>query len=407
MEIISLLCLAVVVSIAAKFSKNAGIVAVLFAYVFGIFAVGMKAKDIYAGGWPDNIIFTTLGVCLLFGVANINGTTEKMAKSVVFFARGNRKILPIAFFIFDAILAGSGGGTPLCALLLPLAMTVGVQNSIPPMVMALMSMGGLMVGGLSPLSLNGIVAGGLAAEMGIPYGPIWLAFSIGMTVFSFAAYFLLGGWKLPKDESAAASMEQFDTKQILTMVAILAVLVGALFFKQEISLLAFGLGAILLLFGFAEEKAVIRSMPWNTVLMIAGMSILINVVTTAGGIDWLSEKVSAVMNGITVYPAMTLCGALLGAVSSGTGVAMPTLIPAAGAIAEQMGMNPAGLVCTVIVGINSVVISPLSTIGAMCLSGTPETVDKQKMYNHLLLSAGIITLMNIVLAFVGFYRLFG
>lgn len=406
MEIISLLCLAVVVFIAAKFSKNAGIVAVLFAYVFGIFVVGMKAKDILAG-WPNSIIFTTLGVTLLFGVANLNGTTEKMAKCVVYFARGNRKILPIAFFVFNGILAGSGGGTPLCALLLPLAMTVGVQNDIQPMVMALMSMGGLMVGGLSPLSLNGIVAGGLAAELGVTYGPIWLAYSIGMTVFSFAAYFLLGGWKLQKDESAAATMEHFDTKQILTMVAILIILLGALFFGQDIGLLSFGLGAILVIFNFAEEKAVIKSMPWSTVIMIAGMSILIKVVTTAGGIDWLSEKVSTVMTPVTVYPAIVLSGALLGAVSSGTGVAMPTLIPAAGAIAQTMGISAAGLVCAVTVGINSVVISPLSTIGAMCLTGTPETVDKQKMYNQLLLSAGVITLMNIVLAFVGFYRLFG
>ncbi len=406
MELASLLILAVVVFIAAKFNKNAGIVAVLFAYVFGIFVVGMKAKEVI-GGWPNSIIFTTIGVTLLFGVSNINGTTEKMAKSVVYFSKGNTKLLPIAFFIFNGIIAGSGGGTPLCSLLLPLAMTIGVNTGIKPMVMALMSMGGLMVGGMSPLSLNGIVAGGLAKELGVTYGPIWLAYSIGMTVFAFAAYFILGGWKMPKAEITEAKMEKFDTKQIITMLTILIVLVGALFFGQDIGLLTFSLGTILLLFNFADEKAVVKSMPWTTVLMISGMSILIGVVTKAGGISWLSDKISTIMGPVTVYPAITLTGALLGAVSSGTGVAMPTLIPLAGEIASTMGLSVAGLVCAVTVGINSVVISPLSTIGAMCLSGTPETVDKDKMYRQLLLSAGIITLMNIVLAFVGFYKIFG
>ena len=408
MAIVSLVCLAFVIFCGAKFKKNCGVVAVLFAYVLGIFGVGMTAKEIYVGGWPSNVVFTVLGIGLLFGIANVNGTTEKMAKNIVHYARGSRKLLPIVFFVFCGILSGAGGGAPLCGLLLPLAMTIGVQNKIPPMIMALMSMGGLMVGGLSPLALNGIVAGGLAAEMGVPYWPIWAAYSIGMTVFSFGAYFILGGWKLERDESAVNSTAgRFETKQILTMIAILAVLVGVLFFKQEVSLLSFALAAILLLFDFVEEKDVIKSMPWNTIIMIAGMSILINVVTTAGGVDWLSEKVSAVMNNVTVYPAMTLCGALLGAVSSGTGVAMPTLLPAAGAIAAEMGtVSVTSLVVATCVGINSVVISPLSTVGGMCLAGTPESVDKQKMFNQLLLAAAIITVMNMVLALVGFYKLF-
>lgn len=179
-------------------------------------------------------------------------------------------------------------------------------------------------------------------------------------------------------------------------------------FKQEVSLLAYSLAAILLLLDFAEEKAVIKSMPWNTVLMIAGMSIFVHVVVEAGGIDLLSETVSSMMNSTTVYPVLVVCGALLGAVSSGTGVAMPTLIPAAAAIAQEMGaaISPNLLILCVCVGINGVVISPLSTVGGMCLAGTPETVNKQKMFNQLLLSAVIFTLLSAVLSLVGFYKLF-
>lgn len=410
MAIISLVCLVFVIFCGAKFKKNCGIVAVLFAYAIGIFGLGMKAKAIYAEGWPSNVIFTTLGVCLLFGIANANGTTEKLAKSIVHFARGNRKILPIVFFIFCGILSGIGGGAPLCGMLLPLAMTIGVQNNIPPMIMALMSMGGLMVGGMSPLALNGIVASGLAAEAGmVSYTPIFLAYGITMTVFSFAAYFLLGGLKLTRDEQAAAGdLEKLSIKQVITLIAIFAVLIGNLVFKQEVSLLAYSLAAILLLLDFAEEKAVIKSMPWNTVLMIAGMSIFVHVVVEAGGIDLLSETVSSMMNSTTVYPVLVVCGALLGAVSSGTGVAMPTLIPAAAAIAQEMGaaISPNLLILCVCVGINGVVISPLSTVGGMCLAGTPETVNKQKMFNQLLLSAVIFTLLSAVLSLVGFYKLF-
>lgn len=410
MAIVSLICLAFVIFCGAKFKKNCGIIAVLFAYVIGIFGVEMSAKAIYADGWPSNVIFTTLGVCLLFGVSNANGTTEKLAKNIVHYARGNRKVLPVVFFIFCGILSGIGGGAPLCGMLLPLAMTIGVQNSIPPMIMALMSMGGLMVGGMSPLALNGIVASGLALEAGMTnYTSIFLAYGVTMTVFSFGAYLLLGGLKLKKDEQATLAVrEKMSVKQILTLVAILAVLVGNLVFGQEVSLLAYALAGILILLDFADEKVVIKSMPWNTVLMIAGMSILVNVVVQAGGIDLLSEAVSGLMNSTTVYPVMVICGALLGAVSSGTGVAMPTLIPATAAIAQEMGtvVDMHLLILCVCIGINGVVISPLSTVGGMCLAGTPESVNKSKMFNQLLLSAVIMTALSAVLSVVGFYRLF-
>lgn len=410
MAVISLLCLAFVIFCGAKFKKNCGILAVVFAYLVGIFGLGMKAKAIYVDGWPSNVIFTTLGVCLLFGIANANGTTERLARSIVYFARGNRKVLPIIFFLFCAVLSGIGGGAPLCGLLLPLAMTIGVQNAIPPMVMAIMSMGGLMVGGMSPLALNGIVASGLAAEVGVVgYTPIFLAYGLCMTVFSFGAYFLLGGWKLQRDDQViTGTLEKLTVKQAITLAAIFTVLVGTLVFHQEISLLAYALAGILLLMDFAEEKAVIKSMPWNTVLMIAGMSIFVHVVVEAGGIDLLSEKVSALMNSTTVYPVMMICGALLGAVSSGTGVAMPTLIPACAAIAEQMGsaVSLSTLVLCVCVGINGVVISPLSTVGGMCLAGTPESVDKQKMFNQLLLTALLFIAFTALLGLLGFFKLF-
>ena len=114
------------------------------------------------------------------------------------------------------------------------------------------------------------------------------------------------------------------------------------------------------------------------------------------------------MNSTTVYPVMMICGALLGAVSSGTGVAMPTLIPACAAIAEQMGsaVSLSTLVLCVCVGINGVVISPLSTVGGMCLAGTPESVDKQKMFNQLLLTALLFIAFTALLGLLGFFKLF-
>ena len=54
-------------------------------------------------------------------------------------------------------------------------------------------------------------------------------------------------------------------------------------------------------------------------------------------------------------------------VGSGTGVVMPTLIPLATELSGTLGMSALSLVIGVIVGTNGVVISPLSTVGSICV----------------------------------------
>lgn len=94
----------------------------------------------------------------------------------------------------------------------------------------------------------------------------------------------------------------------------------------------------------------------------------------------------------------------MGAVSSGTGVVMPTLIPMANEVAKQPGMGTAmELVTAVIVGTNGVVISPLSTVGALCLAGAPDGVDRNRLYNELL----ILTIcFSVCCATAAYFKLF-
>ena len=63
--------------------------------------------------------------------------------------------------------------------------------------------------------------------------------------------------------------------------------------------------------------------------------------------------------------------------------------------------------CGVIVGTNGVVISPLSTVGGICVGCAPESVDKDKLYNQLLLAAVSFIVMSVVLSFIGVFRIFG
>ena len=405
--VISLLVLVGVIALSVVTKKNCGIIALVAAYILGTFVVGMKASAIYAAGWPMGVFFIALSTTFLFSIATVNGTVEIMAKNIAYFAGGSAKLLPIIFFIGGAIISGIGAGGLVVAIIMPIALFVAVENKIPVIMMSLVTMGGIMVGGLSPLAINGIVANRLAVEQGITnYTALWMPYGVSMTLFSVLAYVLFGGFALPRNESASqAAFTSFDRNQSLTLLAIGVLLVGVVGFKQDLGLLAFACGGILLLLNAADQKKAISAMPWGTILLICGMAVLLKVVVTAGGIKLLSEQLKPVMNARSAQPIFVALGGLMGAVSSGTGVVMPTLIPLAADMSKQMPEigSPLALIIAVVVGTNGVVISPLSTVGGLCVASAPEGVDRDKLYNELLLAAVIFCAGSAVAAYFGLY----
>lgn len=410
--VLSLIVLVAVIALSVITKKNAGIIGLIAAYLFATFAaaqgVEINVAKIATGGWPMSVFFIVLATTFLFGIATINGTTQALSQNIVCLARGNNKILPLIFFVFGAIISGAGAGGLIVAVIMPIALFVAVQNQIPVVMMSLVTMGGIMVGGLSPLAINGIVAKQLALEQGLTdYGSMWLAYAISMTIFSLVIYLLFGGLKVKNDKAAVRpEFTAFNKQQVMTIAAVLVVLVGVIFFKQDIGLLSFTCAGLLLMFNAADQKKAIAAIPWATVILICGMSVLIGVVKTVGGIDWLSDKLSGVMGPRSAQAIMVVLGGLMGAVSSGTGVVMPTLIPLASELAGQSAgvMSAMSLTIGVIVGTNGVVISPLSTVGGICVACAPEGVNRDKLYNQLLLAAVCFILLNAAASLIGLFN---
>lgn len=421
----SLIVLIAVIAFSAVTKKNAGVVGLVAAYIFSIAAAKcgteINVSKVVTGNWPTSVFFIVLATTFLFGIATLNGTTQALSKNIVCLARGNAKILPVIFFLFGAIISAAGAGGLIVAVIMPIALFVAVENGISVLMMSLVTMGGIMVGGLSPLAINGIVAQQLSVENNIigeslsGYLPLWGAYATAMTLFSIGAYFLLGGLHPKKMENAATPhFTGFDKNQTLTLAAILVVLIGVIFFGQNIGLISFACAGVLLMLGAVDQKKAIAAVPWSTIILICGMSVLIcgmsvliSVVNTCGGIAFLSDGLENIIGERTAQPIMMVLGGLMGAVSSGTGVVMPTLIPLSAELSQTLGISSISIVIGVIVGTNGVVISPLSTVGGICVGCAPESVDKDKLYNQLLLAAVSFIVMSVVLSFIGVFRIFG
>lgn len=415
--IASLVVLVAVIAISAITKKNAGVIGLVAAYILALVAsangVDINVSKIVTSNWPTSVFFIVLATTFLFGIATINGTTQALSRNIVCLARGNAKLLPIIFFIFGAIISAAGAGGLIVAVIMPIALFVAVENGISVLMMSLVTMGGIMVGGLSPLAINGIVAQQLSVENGViaeglsGYMPLWGAYAAAMGVFSIAAYFILGGLKPKVVNAEKPHFVGFDRNQTMTLIAIIVVLVGVIFFGQNIGLISFACAGLLLMLGAVDQKKAIAAIPWSTIILICGMSVLISVVNKCGGIDFLSEKLEGVMTEKSAQPIMVVLGGLMGAVSSGTGVVMPTLIPLATELSGTLGMSALSLVIGVIVGTNGVVISPLSTVGGICVGCAPESVNKDKLYNQLLLSAVLFIVLSTAASAIGLFGVFG
>ncbi len=404
MQIGSLALLFFVIFLGMITKKNVGIIGFLAAYVYGTFVTGMKAKDIYAGGFPTTVFFLIMASTFLFGIANHNGTSTVLAKNVSFLSRGNNKLIPWMFFAAAAILAGVGGSMLILVVIMPIAYHTCLNRQLDVTMTSIIVLAGGMIGGLSPITLNGIVANTLAIQNGVDnYMPIWGAYSFSIFAMALIAYVVFKGWKVPNTEPDK-DFTPFNRAQLVTLIAIVLVCLATIFFKQNIGLVCMAFAAILILLDYCDQKVAIAAVPWGTLMLITGMSMLLHVVDKSGGITYLTSMLSKVITPSTAQPIMILLGGLMGAVASGTGVVMPTLIPLAAKLAAaNPTLDATALMLGVIVGTNGVVLSPFSTVGALACGCAPEGVDVNKLYKNLLITAILFSLSAFVVSYLGIY----
>lgn len=91
--VLILFLVAMVISIVVGNKFNAiGLLSMTFAYIIGVFLIGMKASAVVAT-FPAKILFTIIGICWLFGYANENGTLRQITLILVYKFRKYPSIL--------------------------------------------------------------------------------------------------------------------------------------------------------------------------------------------------------------------------------------------------------------------------------------------------------------------------
>jgi Na+/H+ antiporter NhaD/arsenite permease-like protein len=389
---ISLVALLAAVTLSMFTKVNVGIVSLALAWIVGVYLGGLPLNTVI-GAFPIQLFLTLTGVTLLFGMAHVNGTLERLAARAVSLCYGNAGIIPLMFFVVALVLSTIGpGNIATAALLAPMAMAIGHRAGVPPFLMILMVGNGAQAGALSPFAPTGVIVNGVMARIGLA-GVEWQTYGNNLLahfVITFVAYFAFGGWRLFQRRGHTDGAEVVETVPLdrfhwLT-VAILALLVFVVVvFDMQVGMAALTGATILSLAGAADEKETIKRMPWNVVLMVCGVTVLIGVLERTQGMDLFTDLLARVSTPATVTGVIAFVTGIVSVYSSTSGVVLPAFLPTVPGLVERLGGGDAlGIASAMNVGGHLVDLSPLSTIGALCLAALPPTTDARHVFNQLL-----------------------
>ena len=415
MQNLALACLigAIVLGFARK--VNVGVVCLGLALILGKIG-GISDGDIYAG-FPYKLFCTLLGTMLLFSLLQQNGTLEKISEKLIGLCGKNTFLVPVIIYVVSYLLSAAGpGAISVQSVTVLFAVSLAVQMDASPVLMGAMAILGAVGGTASPIALTGIIVEELLLEMDITGVGMQIFLGVILANFTCAVvtYVVLGGYKIRRAPGASdKKIEIFDGKQLLSLAAILVMVVLVVGFSFDVGLVCLTLALILILLGAADEKKAIKMIPWSTLLLIGGVSVLMNITQTLGGIQLLSDILASFMNSRTAAPLMGLTGGIMSWFSSANGVVFPTLIPTVPNIASQVGgasivQMTAAIVCSATVA----GISPLSTGGSLVMAGYAQETgcdekEQQKVFGQLFMVSAGCVLIVFILTFVGLLSLVG
>ena len=420
----SLLALAIVVVISCiNEDLNVGFLSVAFAIVVGGIWVGMNAAKVM-NAFPLGLFMILVGVTFLFALASTNGTMEKLAAYSLRACGGQTAWLPLIIYLLVTILTTIGpGNIAATALITPIAMAIAARVGLSAFLMTLLVVGASNGAAFSPFAPTGIISNGIIAKMAPQLPSIQETWSLNQLAWKIAfnseycqgiinigGFMVMGGWSWIRTKRSltididelAPRPEPFTLKQWYTIIAIILlivfVIVPALPFMKgvfprevlnmitNVGSVAFILAGILMLLNAGDSKAAVKAMPWSVIMLVCGVTVLIEVMDRAGGLSAMVKMIGAMSGPVTINFWLGLWTGVISAYSSSSGVVMPMFLPLVPGLAKEVaGADVVAMISSINIGSHLVDTSPLSTLGALCIACAGEHENKQKLFRNLLI----------------------
>ena len=407
MSFIALLFLvgAIVVGFVKKL--NVGFISLGLAIVLAKIG-NLPIKKVY-GGFPGKLFLTLLGTMFFFALLQENGTLDKASKKLTRLCGTKVFLVPWVIYIVSYILSAIGpGAISVQTVMVLFAVPLAFHLNASPILMGIMAILGAVGGTASPIALTGIIVGDLLGQMNIamPGRDIFLGVTAANFICAVVMYVVFKGWQIKGQEAVEGELEPFNGLQKLSLVLIIAMFVFVVGFSQDVGFVCFTLALILMLTGKVDPKKAVKSLPWNTLILICGICVLMNEVKMLKGIDLLAKGLASFMSQGTAPALMGLTGGIMSWFSSANGVVFPTLIPAVPKVAANVGgasliQMVAAIVCSATVA----GVSPMSTGGSLVMAGCSQeengSNNEAKLFARLFGASALCVCVVFIFTLVG------
>lgn len=400
----SLAALLLVIVLSCTTRINVGVLALALTWAVGTFAAGMK-PDAIAAGFPSSLFLTLLGVTLLFSLADANGTIEALARRAMPQGSKGQYVLVAVFAVACVVSAVGPGSVAAMAFVAPLAMALAARIGVSRFLMALAAANGANAGNLSPISSVGLIARDGMAKAGL-VGYEWRVFVTNFLahalVFGLALALLRGDRTGIRSDASVTGADHgltaLSAAQRLTIAVIGLWIVGAVALGLPIGFSAFAAAALLILLRASDETCAFRRLPLGIVVMVTGMSTLISVLEKTGGMELFTSLLARFATAGTVNGAIAFVTGLISTYSSTSGVVLPAFLPTARVLVEKLGGgDPLAVALSINVGSALVDVSPLSTVGALCVAAVSDADTARILFGRLLLWGFCMTVVGALL----------
>jgi di/tricarboxylate transporter len=408
-----LIILAILAAIVLGYTTkvNTGIFAIVFAFILGCFVLELKPADVIRM-WPISIFFVIFAVSFFYNFALVNGTLEKLSMNILYLCKKIPFLLPFIIYFAAALIAALGAGFfSVMAFSAPLALLLCDKTKTNKLVGAVAVNCGALSGANFMTSGSGVIFRGLMDSAGFSqnsfqYSTTIFAASVIFSLLFIALFMFLN--RRGMQTTGVIEMdkpERFDPVQKTTLFLMFIMIFLVLFppiahiiapknafitklnSKVDVGLIAIVMSAVALLLKLAPQKQVIAKVPWETLIMICGVGMLISVAIKAGTIDLLSGWVSSNIPAFFVPIAFAFIGAFMSFFSSTLGVVCPALFPIVPSVAAAAGISPMLLFTCIVIGAQSSAISPFSSGGSLILGSCSNEDDRTELFPKLLFVA--------------------
>lgn len=414
---ISLIALLLVIIICAKKGTNPGILGLFFAFILGFFIVtdsGVTVSSIAGGcaeifsGFPLEFFLRFALIAVLFGIAKKNGTMERIVYGMLKLIRGNLKLVPVAMFLVLGLLGFfGGGGIPLLMMIMLLTADVCKETGLDYFKVSVPVYMAQAFGINSWMSILGLATQEFAGQYGFDISRPLAWTSVAWSIVCFIIfYIIMGCYKFDSHATLVLKEEnlKWEGRHIRTAICLIVFAVAALA-GFEVAFAGIALAAVLIYIdGYNEKELIEEAVPWNTMIMIAGMGMFIATVQAAGGVDLLSSALNTVLNASNANVLFSIIGSVLSSVADGGSVITPAMVPVAATLATENGLNAVQMIVSLTLGMCATSLSPISTGGATVLACQSGYEGREmKLYTKQFLMAIIYAVLTALWCLAGLF----